>query len=171
MSGRPRIDSISNYDDFWLASAARNATGGDVDMPNVDGNVAAMKPDPVDVGAGDGRLDVHGENGDTRRPTIRSDSLTDDKMSKLTPNLTPSLMAHTYFNDISPLSKPLLPSSAHAEGQLHMMLVSAVCDAKQLWNAPCNSPFLVQRAIVLRQVCATHFRVRRLNFWLFLWRL
>jgi hypothetical protein len=117
MSGRPRIDSISNYDDFWLSSAARNATGGDVDLPNVDGNVAAVKLDPATVGIGDGQLDVGGGNGGTRRPTIRADSLSDDKMVKLTPNLTPSLMAHTYFNDISPLSKPLIPSGAHAEGQ------------------------------------------------------
>lgn len=108
MSSRPRLDSLSSYDDLWLpgAHAALAMPGGEGGGHGLgDGHMPKLDPG-IFLGSGSPSI----------RPMVKSDGIKsspaiggakDDRHSKLTPNLTPALLAQNYLHDMSPLVKPL----------------------------------------------------------------
>lgn len=112
MSTRPRLDSLSKYDDFWDHDST--AQGGASPLPPHGGVEAkhthriaspdlVMHPDMLPDGmVGHKKLLGHGGEGVEERPLKSGE------------NLTPSLLAQHALYDMSPLVKPIGAVSSSA---------------------------------------------------------
>ncbi len=119
MSNRARMDSLSNYDEFWLADTGRSMQAVDFGLEIGSTKLAPVPPrgsadaaQSAPAGGSGGELNAHIDVGSNM--ALESGRERQDSLAKSGSALTPALSSHNYLahSDMSPLVKALSSSDA-----------------------------------------------------------